>query len=218
LPDLFHEIGHLIFLQYKQFLIGNIESEISRYYQEEIQRVVDEQRDTSLIDVFREKLARWINGWIEEFTCDLIATFLVGYSYAWTNLKLSTLSCGKNKLYTDYSSHPSDESRMRAVFIMLDKMGFKKETNNVVQSWKGFLNSVQNVKPPYYNFIFPNVLIENLVINVLKGCNDIGLINFIEQANNIDNPISKILNDAWNKLLTQADSFEKWEKEIISKI
>jgi len=119
LPDLYHEMGHLIYNQYAQYLKGTIEQSLTKYYNAEIQRVVHEQRAASLITFFREKLNHWIESWIMEFTCDLIAVYLVGPAYAWTNLKLTTLSSGKDQIFIDSPSHPSDEARMRAIFYLL---------------------------------------------------------------------------------------------------
>ena len=104
-----------------------------------------------------------------EFTCDFIATYLVGPAYAWTNLKLTTLSSGKDRIYADSPSHPSDESRMRAIFFMLKLMGHTAELTQIEESWKEFLAASNNPIPSNYNFIFPQSIIEQLAKNVFAG-------------------------------------------------
>ncbi len=119
--------------------------------------------------------------WIMEFTCDLIATYLVGPAFAWTNLKLTTLSSGKNRVYQATPSHPSDEARMRGVFYMLNKMGHKAEVIEIKDSWDQFLKTTNNIIPNNYNYIFPQPLIEELADCVFIGCKDIDLIIYIDQ-------------------------------------
>lgn len=218
LPDLFHEMGHLIYNQYEIYLKGDFEQSLNRFYESESQRVFYEQRSTSLINFYREKQAWWLSSWIMEFTCDLIATYLVGPAFAWTNLKLTTLSSGKNLVFQESASHPSDEARMRAVFYMLTKMGHTKEVEEIKENWNKFVKTTNNNVPSHYNYIFPQALIEELADCVYTGCMNIDLTIYSEQLELYGEPISKILNDAWNTLFTSPDSFKEWEKGKIEQI
>ena len=218
LPDLYHEMGHLIYNQYEAYLKGNVEVNINKYYNDEIQRVHTEQRDPKLIPVYLEKNLRWINGWIMEFTCDFIATYLVGPAYAWTNLKLTTLSSGKDRIYEDSPSHPSDEARMRAIFFMLKTIGHTTEVAQIESSWQEFLTATNNPIPANYDYVFPQHLIKELAMNVFTGCQTIDLRMYSDQVTKFSNPISKILNDAWHELFNNPMTFHKWEEERIKEI
>ena len=200
------------------FSVRKIETIIHGYYDDEMQRVLTEQRDPKLIPFYREKDQRWVNGWIMEFTCDFIATYLVGPAYAWTNLKLTTLSSGKDGEYKDSPSHPSDEVRMRGVFFMLEQMGHNPEVTQLKSSWQEFLNATNNPVPPNYNYIFPQHIVEQLAANTLLGCQTIDLTMYNEQVKKFGNPISKILNDAWYQLFNNPLGFQKWEEERIKQI
>lgn len=218
LPDLYHEMGHLIYNQYEAYLKGAVEKNIHTYYDDEINRVHSEQRDPKLIPFYKEKEARWINGWIMEFTCDFIATYLVGPAYAWTNLKLTTLSSGKDRVYKDSPSHPSDEARMRGIFFMLEQMDHSAEVVQLKNSWQEFLKATSNPVPPNYKYIFPHQIVEELANNVLVGCQTIDLTMYNEQVKKFGNPISKILNDAWHELFNKPTGFKQWEEERIKEI
>lgn len=218
LPDLYHEMGHLIYNQYEPYLKGSIEADINQYYEDEIQRVDAEDRDPKLKPFFREKKSGWINGWIMEFTCDFIATYLVGPAYAWTNLKLTTLSSGKDRIYADTPSHPSDEARMRGIFFILKLMGHTAELTQIEKSWKEFLTASNNPVPANYKYIFHQSIIEQLAKNVFDGCQTIDLRVYSEQVVNFEKPISKILNDAWSELFDNPDNFYSWEEERIKEI
>jgi len=218
LPDLYHEMGHLIYNQSQFYLNGDTETAVARFYQDEIQRVVDEQRDSKLISFYRDKKARWLNGWIMEFTCDFIATYLVGPAYAWTNLKITTLSSGKDRVYADSPSHPSDEARMRAIFFMLRQLGYTTEVLPMEADWQSFLKTTRNPIPANYQFVFPHGLIETLGKNVYQGCESVGLRSYPEQLSKFKTPISKILNDAWLELFTNPANYKVWEEEKIKEI
>ncbi len=218
LPDLFHEMGHLIYNQYEMYLKGKFEESLNRFYDSESQRVFYEQRSTTLINFYREKLAWWLSSWIMEFTCDLIATYLVGPAFAWTNLKLTTLSSGKNRVFQASPSHPSDEARMRAVFYLLNKMGHTAEMVEIKDSWDTFLKTTNNIVPGNYNYIFPQHLIEELADCVFTGCKDIDLVVYSDQLQQYAEPISKMLNDAWHMLFNSPGDFKDWERSKIKQI
>ena len=218
LPDLFHEMGHLFFSQYEKFLIGKINKAIEEFYNKEIIRVDSEQRAQTLKGFYREKLVRWANAWVMEFSCALIATYLAGPAYAWTNLKICTLSSGHSNIYNDSAKHPSDEARMRAICYLLSKMGHSTEVNEIYAAWDKFLKATNNPVPANYGDIFPKNLLEELAESVYEGCKKIDLRIYSDQLSKYDQPISKILNDAWMKLFEDPDHFADWEKQRIGEI
>jgi len=215
LPDMYHEIGHLLDKQHRAYFRDDFIPKLSRFYKDEEQRVVDEQRDPKLISFYRDKHASWLNGWIMEFTCDFIATYLVGPAYAYTNLKISTLSSGKDRIYADFPSHPSDEARMRAIFFMLHQLGFGTEVNDINKLWQEFLKNTKNPVPHNYTFIFPQALIEALGQSVLQGCQKIDLFSYPDQLKKFELPISKILNEAWIEVLRNSPNYKVSEEQKI---
>ena len=217
LPDLFHEMGHLIFNQSATFLKQDIDSVIEDYYQKQAQRVINEGRPPQLIDLFRQKKAFWLDSWVMEFTCDLIAVYLVGPAYAWTNLKLTTLSAN-DLVFLDSPSHPSDESRMRAIFYLLEKMGHQAEHSEIKRYWDEFLTATNNIRPNNYDYIFPQEIIEHLAENVFQACKDLDLEQYGDQVTKHGTPISKILNDAWENVLNDPITFSAWESQMVTSI
>lgn len=217
LPDLYHEICHFIYKQNAKFLIGNFQDILQKHFEYEIDRVDEEHRAQRYKNFYRDKLQKWLNGWIEEFTCDLVATFLVGPAYAWTNLKLSTISSGNDRIFID-SSHPSDEARMRVIFHLLEITGQGSDATLIKGTWDKFLKATSNPIPLDYKFIFPDHLLEHLANNVLEGCKAIGLNDYESQVAEFENPISKILNDAWELILKDPAKFDIWEAKTIQVI
>lgn len=218
LPDLYHEIGHLICKQYPNIVDAAFSPQLSAYFDAEIDRSYDEKTNNHYVPFFTEKLKNWNEFWIEEFTCDLIATYLCGPAFAWANMKMSALSNGSNDIFTDSQSHPSDEARMRSVFLMLEKTGFGKECAEIKQSWNEFLFHTNNTKDPDYKYIFPEHLIQALTDIVYNYCKQIDLASYSEQINTHKTPIGKIVNDAWQQLFYNPDTFEAEQIKLIEAI
>lgn len=219
LPDLFHEMGHLIESQYGSYLRGDIEQRVRDYFNDEIDRVDEQERGDVLKEFYGQKLAFWLEAWIMEFICDLIATYLVGPAYAWTNLKITTVSSGQDEVFEiESASHPSDESRMRAIFCMLKKLGHTEELGKIEQSWEAFKSVTNNPVPQGYNATFPQHLIERLTENVLIACQNIDLRCYRDQLAEHEAPISKMLNEAWMELFERPETFQQWEANKIDEL
>lgn len=218
LPDLYHEIGHLICKQYPDIVKAKFSPALQQYFNAEIDRSYDEKTHEHYVPFLQNKHKRWEEYWIEEFTCDMIATYLCGPAFAWANMKMSALSNGSNAIFVDSPSHPSDEARMRAVFLMLNKIGFNYECDEIKSSWEQFLNHTNNPKHPDYKYIFPEALLEALTDIVYDYCKGIDLATYNEQIEAHQNPVSKIVNDAWQTLFDNPNEFEKLQAEMITQI
>lgn len=218
LPDLYHEIGHLIYAQYPNIVNSKFQPKLNEYFTSEIERSYDEKTHDHYVPFFNSKKKRWEEYWVEEFTCDMIATYLCGPAFAWSNMKMSALSNGNNAIYADSPSHPSDESRMRAVFFMLVKTGFTQECEEIRNSWNLFLKHTNNPKHPDYKYIFPDHLLKSLADIVFDYCRGVDLNTYKEQVSTTPNPISKIINNAWIELLERPSEFENFQKTEIQKL
>lgn len=229
LSDLYHEIGHLIFQQSKSYLVNNHVSNINVVYDSSINYIKDNGLPHSFIKDINESLKFWENSWSEEIACDLIATILVGPAYAWTNLKIATISVNSCGIYSEnqileidntrdnciFRTHPPDETRMRAIFKMLEITGYGNELIEIRKAWNSFLEKNICRKSDNYDFIFPDELVDTITDNVLNGCNAISLRSYSEQFSKFDNPVSKIINDAWQLIRSNPDSFSTWEEESL---
>jgi len=218
LPDLYHEIGHLICRQYPDIVEDKFLPILRAYFDEQINLSYDKGTNEHYVPFFNEKKKYWEAYWIEEFTCDMIATYLCGPAFAWANMKMSAISNGSKAIFLYSPSHPSDESRMRAVFMMLNKIDFANECGEITASWEQFLAHTNNPKGPDYEFIFPDALLEQLRDIVFDYCKGIDLATYQEQIETHTNPISKTVNDAWNELHREPFEFERVQREMIGEI
>lgn len=220
LSDLYHEIGHLIFIQHERFLVGDYMQQMKNYYDAEEGKLWG-RIEQSLRKRIKNAVKCWEATWSEELACDLIATYLVGPAYAWTNLKICAVSSGANEIYAYpniFKEHPPDEVRMRAVLRMLYLIGHHDEAKKITSIWDEFLSVTQNAKPDGYDVIFPSLLVESISQNVFEGCTNIALLPYPEQLRTNTRPVSLIINEAWLKIREEPKNFSQWEIEQITNI
>lgn len=220
LPDIFHEIGHLLCGQHRRTFKGEgkIDKALEDHFNSEIKNIEDENRDKSKIPELRKAFDYWKASWIEEFVCDLVATYLTGPAYGWTNLKISTLSNSDKGIFSFSVEHPSDETRMFAIVSMLEKMGYTREIVMLKDYWNKFLSLCTTSRAPLYNLMLPRHIIEQLTATVFDACQKIGLISCCHQGQGGATPISSLLNQAWSENLYRPETFSEWEQSQIASL
>jgi hypothetical protein len=84
--------------------------------------------------------------------------------------------------------------------------------------WDEFLTATNNIRPNNYDYIFPQDVIEHLADNVFQACKDLDLQSYADQIQKHGTPISKILNDAWQTVLSDPAAFSAWESQMVTSI
>ncbi len=219
LPDLAHEISHFI-IAYdgdKHWITGDIRPKISEFYSKEIIEVEDNSRRPRIL---LEKLPQWENNWkkkwLVEFACDMLAIYFVGPAYAWTNLKIAIADPPEDIYDPEKESHPSHEARMRAINEMLIMLDMNNHIIPIKNAWDELLSLPPYQKrPDNYSLAFPDILLQNLAFNIYQGCQKFGYLSYPEQLEKMDNPVSKVMNEAWDVLRNNPTKYPSWEKENI---
>ena len=218
LPDLYHEIAHFIYETYSELLFSLIDKLVQKHFQEEIDRVHEEGRASHLLSDFEDFSKKWRESWIEEFVCDIIATFLVGKAYAWTNFKITSLSSGSDEVYKSNEEHPSDESRMRMIISTLKILAPNIDIKDIETDWKKFKDIINNPIPENYNLIFPDDLLSDIVYKVLGQLRGTSLNSFLDQIQLFEKPIIHYLNEAWEVLLLSPKTYHSWRNKAVLEI
>lgn len=85
LPDIYHEIDHLLHSMFNGKSCELSEIEVEKHFIKAIATLEDKK----LYEHFGKEVERakylWKATWLEEFTCDLLGTYMTGAAYAWTN-------------------------------------------------------------------------------------------------------------------------------------
>jgi len=224
IPDLFHEIGHLLKDAYSSAMEGNFKKYLTDYISNEKKRIIDENRSDQYLGILDEIKRKWDEDWTNEFIGDMIATYLVGPAYAWTNLRLCTNSLSSDNVFWPSiekfreTMHPSDEARMRGIYQMLRQFDFGSQIEEIDNKWQQYIQISGYDKPIDYNYFYPNDLLDNLAKNVFTGCQNVGLVSYAEQIEGNEINIVRLLNDAWNEFNNAPLNYPSWERKQIRKL
>jgi hypothetical protein len=218
LPDLCHELGHILFSHYTGTFLGNFLSDLSSYIRSEKQRRINEGAPPHYQILYDMLESEWKDRWTTEFVCDMIATFVTGPAFGRTHLRLC---CGLDSGifqpgFGEPSTHPSGESRMRAILTMLKSLGLDRDSEVIQDQWLRYLLAIGGQKPMEYDHCYPDALIDSLTKEVHKGCVKIGLVSYEDQhASGSDVNLSALLNEAWTMLSADPQGYAAWESEQV---
>lgn len=217
LPDMYHEIGHLLHSMFKGKSCEASSIVVDRYFAKEIVRVKNDGLEQYVDSLSRAKYY-WQKKWIEEFTCDLVGTYMTGAAYAWTNLKLLSTGHGSAIIYSDSSTHPADEARMTIIIMMLDKLGLKAEKEKVEEDWKVFLKDTEPFKPGDYNLLYPKKLLQQIVDEFFVFYQNADLASYPELVKANPNSVAQLLNEAWEQARMKPLDYNVYEVDSVNKL
>lgn len=230
LPDVFHELGHVVLENRKNELRLNelnkkyeeIIEKVTKFYQELLSKKARETGPERIPMIIMHAHSQWKDYWIEEFFSDLFALYTLGPAYAWSHIHLSTK---KSEDIYDFSivlpqRHPSDDSRMKMLLFGLDLLGFKDTAKIISEKWEK-LPIVANFKPGmYYHYGYSEQLMKEIARLVFEGLKNSGF--FIISPENLtklkDDSIIKLLTQSWGRFWEEPDDYRKWEEEKIKKL
>ena len=220
LPDLCHEMGHILYSNYKGDFLGNFFSDLSNYIRSEKERRIREGAPPSYQVLYDKLETEWRDRWTTELACDLIATFMVGPAFGRTHLRLC---CGLDPDifrpgFGESSTHPSGESRMRAIIRMLERIGLNEDSKVIQEQWLKYVSVNGSDKPIEYDHCYPDKLIDSLAEAVCGGCMKIGLAPYKDQrATSDDINLPTLLNEAWTVLLANPQGYATWESKQVKR-
>lgn len=223
LPDLFHELGHLILDRERLRFLGGFDAELKKYFAKERRGVRIAQKPPTYEEIIKEIEQQWIDTWSVEFVCDMIATYLVGAAYGWAHLRLCASSPSDNVYEPGpenlNSTHPSDHARLQGIVEMLLLLKEKEETAHLRSRWNKYLSLTGDSPPQDYALCYPGQILKKLAQYVYDGCKALGLKPFSEQVPIFGGQtVSNLLNNAWREFLTNPQQYATWEESRLAKL
>ncbi len=219
LPDLYHELGHPLLqldkalpraASYQEAMLKALMQALN-YVQNELDRE-DRQRSPAQYGFFLETWRRcWLEGWMIEFFCDLLAIYMIGPAFAWGHLHLWAKH-GQNPFQVQnlsFSSHPADDARMQVMLVALYKIGFSTEADAIKKLWTHMTTGFGYRPEPEYHRCYPADLLRDLVEASLNGVQGTG-IKIVSPTT--DEPIYNILNQAWVQFWENPSAYASWER------
>lgn len=209
LPDLYHEIGHLLVEEEAATLWGNAPTAIRNHFSRLIREGVVQGDPMAQDGTYRRMYDYWGQSWLVELTCDAIATFLCGPAYAWAHLHLC--ASHDSGIYVGQESHPADEARQELILMILDRLNEGEQRNRFADRWGSFAQTLGQRRPASYAAAYPDPLLELVVQEVHDGLLSLGLTIFDGAA--LDGgSTAALLNRAWEEFWRAPTEYRTWEE------
>lgn len=219
LPDLCHELGHILLLYYREALVGDFLEDLAGYFQKERQKIDTQQRSPAHKQLIEDLFALWNDVWIWEFASDMVAVYLVGAPYGWQHLRLYA-SLGASAYFPslgDFAEHPADEARMRGILSVLRQVGSEQWENEVRLLWEQYLSILGEDEPQDYALCYPPHLIERLAANVVTGCEGVGLNKFTDREDSSQGIVS-LIDEGWKLFLQNPQVYNAWQRKALAAV
>ncbi len=225
LPDLYHEIAHLLIVERNNPVIVPYQTEYGKFLAL-VTRHFDTERTINLKstgpkEYFNDALDHfeffWIRSWANEIFCDLFAIYTLGPAYAWSHFHFTA---GHDVDPCDvrmpgFMTHPPDHARMEVMLIGLDLIGYTKIAAEIQKKWNALLMATGVKQGSLYRRACPHELLEHAATLALQGTKNVGC--RVAQAGT-SGPVFDLLNSAWDKFWTTPDDYHAWERTAIAKI
>jgi hypothetical protein len=171
LPDLCHELGHLLLWHYESTLTGNFLQELAGYLASERRRVAAQQRPPEYRRLYDLLFTQWYDAWLREFVADMVAAYLVGPAFGWQHVRL----CAGRSHNTyhpalgEAAEHPADEARLRGVLAVLELMGMPEVAARIGGLWHEYMAASGETRPADYDVCYPQPLMKSLARHTVAG-------------------------------------------------
>lgn len=219
LPDLCHELGHILLLRNEAVLLGNFLQELIGYVDAEQRRVAAQQRPREYMALYHHLLVQWRDRWLREFVSDMVATFLVGPAFGWQHVRLCAgqSQSAFHPTLGEAAEHPADEARLRGIVAVLEAVGRGDAGAAVNGLWGHFLQIRGEAVAPDYGVCYPQALLDTLARCVVAGCRTLGLRGF-DAAGHPATDVIALIDEAWQRFLADPTTFGAWEGPRIEEL
>jgi hypothetical protein len=216
--DLCHELGHTVYAQGDQQLVNDFPISLGVHLRGQLDSpAIPDGADS--FDYLTDVFFSWQEAWLQEFVCDLIATYLVGPAFPRQHARLRAMTQPLSPIYElkPGSSHPADDARMQACLAHISKFGFEDDAAQLRKIWDEIVAASGERRPAAYDIFYPTPLLEELAETVADGCVKLGLRPYSPDADPLTD-IPRLANTAWDRLEVKPDGYEQWEAETVSRL
>lgn len=212
-PDLYHELAHVLVARDPDNILVQCEDITIRYFQRQLQEAKSKNWPTASIELLIEAVDNWLDTWLLEFCCDMIAAYCAGPAYGWCNLRLCT-SQGLDAMsvYGGNPTHPADWARARAVDVVLQRTGWDATSRVILQDLNDLLKISLSEPLEEFDLTYPIPLIEAIAETVTDYCDRSPLKGFLEGDPRIGP--TRYIHEAWIAFREAPDEFATKERAL----
>ena len=214
LPDIYHELGHILLFREESRLVHPAYRIVDDYYDQlkaEGKRLNWPPASLEQVENYQHN---WRSSWLLEFASDLIATYLVGPSFGWCNIRTATNLGGE--LFVGTDSHPADDARATAIGMMLAEIGLDESRKRIQQRWHELVKLAVESPPSRYDLAYPEKLLGDLTNFYRKECQGLGLSQFDAEA--ADKPVLKMIHDCWTQFRNDPGTYSSFERSRLDEV
>jgi len=165
--------------------------------------------------------------WQEELFCDIMGLHMAGPAYLYALSHYLKFGRGQRAFHLteerlQQSKHPVSWIRIKVLVHTARNLNLVTEANKLEQEWAQYA-TYWNIKEDFYGYYTPDYLHK-----LFEGLSDMVMeaypIPFNEHDLNIEtfdlnsHNYIQLMNLAWKKFLDNPETYESWEKQIISSI
>jgi hypothetical protein len=213
LPDIYHELGHILLFRDRVRLEYPALTIVDDHYD----RLRSEGKrlnwPTASVQQLEQFQHNWRRSWLLEFASDLIATYLIGPSFGWCNIRTATNLGGE--LYVGTETHPADDARATAIGMMLTEIGFDDSSQRIQSRWSELIQLAVESPPPRYELAFPQKLLEDLTQFFRTECEGIGLQRF---STSDGCPVATTIHDCWSQFRAKPETYVSYERKALEEL
>jgi hypothetical protein len=213
LPDIYHELGHILLFREKGRLVQAGLAIVDRCYDDLVAEGKKQNWPAASLDEVERFRDGWRQAWLLEFGSDLIAAYLVGPAFGWCNIRTSTNLGGE--LFSGSESHPADDARAKAVAVMLERIGCRDAAAEIQSRWDELVGLSKESAPHRYDLAYPAVLLSDLAKFFDSECQALGLERYASSATDVS-PVAAAVNEAWREFRQRPEQFDGFERQRLA--
>jgi hypothetical protein len=226
LPDVAHEFGHCLYRAEGLGWTRPLLRELTWWY--------GEAADPGQASFRDEVASHWTAAWLEEFTCDAIATVLTGAAYGKQHLMLAARR-GLDP-YSHTRSHPADDARAMLIVEVLRRMGLDEEADRIWARWQQLRGAYEQpvagdlrrdlgepaIKDPYFMSFYPThsdgqPFINKVAELTVEGCGQLGVEHY-RPGRPADSTVTGLLDAAWDWYENDPAAYGAAEPELVAEL
>ena len=212
-PDLYHELAHILVGRDRYNILVPCEDTTIRYFQQQFEEAKSKNWPTASVELLREAAPKWLNIWLLEFCCDMIAAYCAGPAYGWCNLRLcANQGLDATSVYGGNPTHPADWARAQAVDVVLQKTGWPDASSAILKDLDDLIKVSLSEPLEGFDLTYPIQLIEAIAATVIDYCEQSPLKGFSE--GDLRNGPTQRIHEAWIAFREAPDQFATKERTL----
>jgi hypothetical protein len=217
LPDLCHELGHMLMDVQETTLLGGFPTRLAAHVRSQEIRMKADQRPPQYVSDYLAHFRHWDEDWVLEFACDMVGTYLAGPAFGFQHVRLSA-TLAQSPYYPtlgEAAEHPADGARLEGIIAVLEELSDAAGAVAVRDMWSRYITMQSDVEPADYSTSYPVSLVSDLARTVAAGCRTFGIKSYQQAA---PSDVIRIMLEAWDNFRANPDAHGSYEDATVSRL